>query len=120
MRKYDAEELKLLNIQIGCVLRLARLRKGLSQEDLAVLLESNSTMIGRVERAKNISGWNKLFSISQELGVDYCSLFVLVRKDQLLSVVEESLKFENKLTGEKAGYFTKLKAAIANQYDLLK
>ncbi|KGO85905.1 DNA-binding protein [Flavobacterium rivuli WB 3.3-2 = DSM 21788] len=119
MRKYDAAELKLLNIQIGCVLRLARLQKYLSQEDLAALLESNSTMIGRVERAKNVSAWNKIFSISQELEVDYSSLFILMSKDQLLSIVDESLKFENKLTGEKAIYFDKLKAEIAKQYDLL-
>lgn len=120
MVKYNLEELKLLNIQIGCVLRLERLRKGLSQEDLAVLLDSNSTMIGRIERSKNESGWSKIFLISQELEINYCDLFVLMRKDELLAIVEQSLVLESKLTAEKERYFIKLKIEIVNQYDKLK
>ncbi|WP_303316595.1 helix-turn-helix transcriptional regulator [Flavivirga abyssicola] len=120
MRKYGEIELHLLNIQIGCVLRLARLKKGLSQHNLSLMLGSNPTMVGRVERFENISGWDKIYFISQQLDVDFSSLFILKSKDDLLSIVEESLKLESKLTQDKRDYYTFLKTTISNKYDLLK
>jgi transcriptional regulator with XRE-family HTH domain len=118
MRKYSEVELELLNIQIGCVLRLARLKKGLSQHNLSLLLGSNPTMVGRVERSENVSGWDKILSISQQLDIDFCSLFVLKGKDELLSIVEESFKLEDKLTQEKRDYYNFLKTTITNKYNL--
>ncbi|TGV00743.1 helix-turn-helix domain-containing protein [Flavivirga rizhaonensis] len=120
MRKYDEIELHLLNIQIGCVLRLARLEKGLSQHSLSLMLGSNPTMVGRVERFENVSSWDKIYSISEQLDVDFCSLFILKSKDDLLSIVEASLKLESKLTQDKRDYYTFLKTTITNKYDLLK
>jgi transcriptional regulator with XRE-family HTH domain len=119
MRKYNEVEIELLNIQIGCVLRLGRLKKGLSQHNLSLILGFNPTMIGRVERAENISGWDKLLSISQELEIDFCGLFILMGKNELLSIVKESLKLEDKLTQEKREYYSFLKTLISNKYDLL-
>lgn len=120
MRKYSQVELELLNIQIGCVLRLARLKKGLSQHSLSLMLGSNPTMVGRVERSENVCGWDKIFSISQQLDTDFCSLFVLKDKDELLSIVEDSFKLEDKLTQEKGDYYSSLKTSITNKYNLLK
>jgi transcriptional regulator with XRE-family HTH domain len=119
MRKYNKLELELLNIQIGCMLRLARLKKGLSQHDLAVKLEYNPTMIGRVERFENVSSWDKIFSISQQLNIDFYNLFILQNKDQLLSIVEESFKFEAKLTQEKKDYYNFLQKTIVKKFSLL-
>ncbi|WP_303316757.1 helix-turn-helix transcriptional regulator [Flavivirga abyssicola] len=120
MRKYGKIELHLLNIQIGCVLRLARLKKGLSQHSLSLMLGSNPTMVGRVERFENVSGWDKIYFISQQLDVDFSNLFILKSKDDLLSIVEESLKLESKLTQDKRDYYIFLKMTITNKYDLLK
>ncbi|GAA3588013.1 helix-turn-helix transcriptional regulator [Flavivirga amylovorans] len=120
MGKYGEIELHLLNIQLGCVLRLARLKKGLSQHSLSLMLGSNPTMVGRVERFENVSGWDKIYSISQQLDVDFSNLFILKSKDNLLSIVEESLKLENKLTQDKRDYYTFLKTTITNKYNLLK
>jgi transcriptional regulator with XRE-family HTH domain len=117
MRKYSQAELELLNIQIGCVLRLARLKQNISQHDLGLRLESNSTMIGRIERFANISGWDKVFALSQELEVDFCSLFILKTKVDLLSIVEESLSYEDKLTEKKKAYYDNLKIFIVNKFD---
>ena len=116
MTKYGEIEFELLNIQIGCLLRLARLKKGLSQHNLSLLLGSNPTMVGRVERSENISGWDKILLISQELDVDFCSLFVLKAKEELLSIVDESFKLEDKLTQEKADYYSYLKKTIENKF----
>lgn len=120
MRKYSQVELELLNIQIGCVLRLARLRKGLSQHSLSLVLGSNPTMVGRVERSENVSGWDKILSISQQLDIEFCSLFILKGKDELLAIVEDSFKLEEKLTHEKGEYYSSLKTTITDKYNLLK
>jgi len=120
MRKYSEVELELLNIQIGCMLRLARLKKGLSQHSLSLMLGSNPTMVGRVERSENVSGWDKVLSISQQLDIDFCNLFVLKSKNELLAIVEESFKLEGKLTQEKHDFYNYLKSTITNKHNLLK
>lgn len=117
MRKYNEDELKLINVQIGCLLRLARLKKGLSQHNLSLILGSNPTMVGRIERFENISSWDKLYSICQQLDVDFCDLFTLRSKDELLSIVEESFKLEDKLTIEKKEYYNILKITIIKEYN---
>lgn len=117
MRKYNEDELKLINIQIGCLLRLARLKKGLSQHNLSLILGSNPTMVGRIERFENISSWDKLYSISQQLDIDFCDLFNLRSKDELLSIVDESFKLEDKLTVEKKEYYSILKTTITRGYN---
>lgn len=119
MREYTKVEIHLLNIQIGCILRLARLKKKLSQHNLGLLLGYNSTMIGRVERFENVSGWDKIFSISQQLNVNYCNLFILKNKDALISIVNESFQMEEKLTQEKIDYYNFLKKTIISNFDLL-
>ena len=120
MTKYGENILKLLAIQIGCVLRLARLNKRLSQHELSLLLGTNSTMIGRIERAEHMAGWDKILLISQQLDIEYCSLFVLMNKNDLLSVVDKSLNKEEKLTTEKTAYYHTLKRIIENHYNSIK
>lgn len=116
MKEFRHIEIDLLNIQLGCILRLARLKKGLSQQELSLAFGSNSTMIGRIERAENFSSWDKIYSISEYLNVDYCSLFNLMNKDELLSIVEESLNLEEKLTQKKREYYFSLKITITDKY----
>lgn len=120
MRKYGELEIKLLNIQIGCVLRLARLKENLSQLNLALTLNTSSTMIGRVERFEHVSGWDTIFSISQYFQIDFCSLFILKSKEEILLIIEESLGLEKKLTEKKGQYYVDLKKKVNEQYTLLK
>lgn len=70
MQKYSDRELVLLSLQVGCTIRLERLRRSLSQEDLGLLLGSNSTMIGRIERAETGTAWQNLMKVSQELNMN--------------------------------------------------
>lgn len=116
MKIYNKKEIKLLNIQIGCVLRYARLEKGLSQHELALLMDTNPTMIGRIERSENVSSWDKIFSLSQQLDIKFCKLFTLKEKDQLLLLIEKSYELEEKLTGEKKNYYNHLKKRIEEEY----
>lgn len=120
MRKYNEDEIELLNIQIGCIIRLARLKKGLSQHNLSLVLGTNPTMVGRIERFENFSSWDKIFSICQQLNIDFSNLFDLKGKDELLSIVEESFSLEDKLTLEKKDYYSYLKTTITNKYKSLK
>ena len=102
----------MLNIQIGCILRYARLKKGLSQLELSLLLGTNPTMVGRVERFENVSGWDKIYLICQQLEIDFTGLFNLKSKDELLSLVNGSIKLDTKLTKEKKEYYESLKIKI--------
>lgn len=120
MEEYCEREIHVINIQVGCILRLNRLKNGLSQHDLALLLGTNPTMIGRVERSESISGWDKIYMISRQLNVDFCSLFILKSRQDLLSIVEDSLQYEVKLSQEKKDFYSILKETINKEYDLLE
>lgn len=120
MGKSNKIELNLINLQIGCVLRLARLKQNLSQDKLGGRIEYSSTMIGRVERGESVSGWDKIYTISKSLNVNFNSLFILKDKDTLISIVEESFKLEVKLTQEKVDYYNFLKKTLINQFILLE
>lgn len=102
------------------MLRLARLKKKLSQQNLALILGYNSTLVGRVERFENVSSWDKIFLISQQLDIDFCNLFILKNKDALIAIVEESFRLEEKLTKEKTDYYKFLKKTIIIKFDLLR
>ncbi|SFS83842.1 DNA-binding transcriptional regulator, XRE-family HTH domain [Zhouia amylolytica] len=119
MVKYSEEEIELLGIQIGCVIKLARLTKGLSQEELSLLVGSNSTNIGRIERAEHTSGWDKLLMICQQLNIDHSKLFLLKNEKSLLDIVDQSLSLEKKLNQDKKDYYTFLKKSISNKFKSL-
>jgi transcriptional regulator with XRE-family HTH domain len=120
MGKSSKIELNLINLQIGCILRLARLKQNLSQDKLGGRIDYSSTMIGRVERAESVSGWDKIYTISKYLNISFNSLFILKDKDTLISIVEESFNLEEKLTQEKIDYYNFLKKTIINQFILLE
>lgn len=112
-------ELNLINLQIGCMLRLARLKQNFSQHSLGVRIGYTSTMIGRVERAESVSGWDKIYTISRYLRIDFKSLFVLKSLESLILIVEESFNLEVKLTQEKIDYYNFLKKSLRAKFDFL-
>lgn len=120
MLTYSKTEKEILNIQIGCVLRLARLENGLSQFQLGLELGTNETMIGRIERAINFSSWDKIFILSEYLAIEFSSLFKLKSKKELLKIVENSFDLEEKLTEQKKVYYKELMNTITEKYSLLE
>ena len=71
----NTEERKMLLRQLGLSIKLARVRKGLSQEELAELAGLHRTYIGMVERAeRNITVIN-LVQIAKALDVSLDKLF---------------------------------------------
>ncbi|WP_026451469.1 helix-turn-helix domain-containing protein [Aequorivita capsosiphonis] len=119
MTKYSEIELNLINIQIGCVIRLARLKRNLSQHELSLIIGTNPTMVGRVERFENESSWNKIYCISQQLEINFFDLFVLKSKEELLNIVDESLSLEEKLTTVKRDYYFTLRSTITAKFNSL-
>lgn len=106
------KEIKQLEIQIGCVLRYERLKKGFSQLELALKFDSNPTLIGRIERAESLSGWDKIYFLVRLLQVDPKDIYNLKSKKELLKIVSESQKLEDKLTTEKSAYYEALEKKI--------
>lgn len=117
-RNYE-KEIEILKIQIGCVLRLARLRRNLSQHQLSLLVDTNSTTIGRIERNEIICGWDKLYLLSHKLDVEFSNLLDLKSERELLSIVKESLELDSKLTKDKKSFYASLKRTIKREYKLL-
>ncbi|MDV4043694.1 DNA-binding protein [Elizabethkingia anophelis] len=108
MQEYSNEELDALALQIGCIVRVERLRNGLSQENLGLLIGSNKTTIGRIERYENSTSWKILLQICQSLKIEYNSLFVLQPLPFILSIIRESYSLEEKLTAEKEKFYMNL------------
>lgn len=73
-------------------------------------------MVGRVERFENVSGWDKIYIISQQLEIDFIGLFNLKSKDELISIVNDSIKLDTKLTTEKKEYYESLKIKIKDGF----
>lgn len=119
MLEFNKLRLQIINIQIGCLFRYARLKRGISQGDLGLLIGYTSTMIGRVERFENFSGWDKIYTISKELNENFDKLYVLKTEAELLEIINESFKLEDRLNQEKIDYYDFLKKTIKNNFALL-
>jgi len=119
MRKYRSTEIELINIQVGCILRLARLRKGLSQLELGHQIDSNPTLIGRIERAEGKTSWEKIYMLCKQLDVNLCDILKIKGVDSLLSIVEEAMRYEDKLTQDKTNFYNSLKRRIQDLFKLL-
>lgn len=116
MNESKKEFLNLLNIQIGCIIKVNRLRKDKSQHDLSLAILSNPTAIGRIERAEVISGWDRIYILCQELNICISDLYNLLPQNDLLLMVDEIYSLEQKLNDEKKEYYSKLKATIKEKY----
>ncbi|WP_234110712.1 helix-turn-helix transcriptional regulator [Chryseobacterium sp. R2A-55] len=90
----------MLGLQIGCIIKLERLKKNLSQEDIGLTIGSNGMMVGRIERAEISTSWQNLLKICQAVGLKYESLFQLKSLEENLKIAESCLKLEKKLTKE--------------------
>tara|TARA_R110000764_G_scaffold164680_2_gene251704 strand:- start:8481 stop:8852 length:372 start_codon:yes stop_codon:yes gene_type:complete len=120
MNEYPKDLLELLNIQIGCIIKINRLRKDISQHDLSLILDLNPTAIGRIERAEVTSGWDRIYILSQELRIPFSDLFVLMPERDLLLIVHEILSLETKLNHEKKEFYRTLISKIKDKYTKIK
>ncbi|MET3535860.1 helix-turn-helix transcriptional regulator [Chryseobacterium limigenitum] len=108
MQEYSNEEIDFLALQIGCIVRVERLRQKISQEHLGLLIGSNKTTIGRLERYEHSTSWKILFKVCQLLKIEYNPLFILQSLDYVLLLINESYNLEDKLTAEKELFYKKL------------
>tara|TARA_R110002033_G_scaffold131555_1_gene171651 strand:- start:419 stop:790 length:372 start_codon:yes stop_codon:yes gene_type:complete len=120
MNENPKDLLELLNIQIGCIIKINRLRKRISQHELSLALELNPTAIGRIERAEVTSGWDRIYVLCQELKIPLSDLFVLLPEKDLLLIVDEILSLEQKLNDEKKEFYQTLISKIKDKYTKLK
>lgn len=119
MKKLSKVELEIINVSLGLIIKLNRLENEYSQLELGIRSNTDNTIVGRIERAEHVSNWQNLYKVSQQLGLDYCSLFIMKSKEELLELVDKCFKFETKLTKEKHRYYEELKVRIHNLFDQL-
>jgi transcriptional regulator with XRE-family HTH domain len=117
MDLYDKKYIELLNIQIGCIIKLHRLQQDLSQQQIAVAIDSTSTTIGRIERAEVVGGWDKIYMTSHTLKIDYNQLFILLPQKKLINMIDEIHSLDQKLNKEKETYYINLKEKVRNKYN---
>ncbi|AQX00287.1 helix-turn-helix transcriptional regulator [Elizabethkingia anophelis] len=120
MQEYNEELLELLGLQIGSIVRLERLKKKLSQTDLGLMIGTNNTTIGRIERYESDTSWRKLFQICQILEIEFNTLFNLLPLESIIKIIAGCVKLEGKLTAEKKEYYKFLEKSIYNKYKKLK
>ncbi|WP_312285899.1 helix-turn-helix transcriptional regulator [Chryseobacterium gleum] len=120
MQEYSNEEIEALGLQIGCIIRLGRLRRKLSQEDLGLLIGSNNTTIGRIERYENNTNWKHLIKVCQALEIDFQSLFHLQSLDNILLIIKECFGLEEKLTTQKKQYYYDLETEAKKIFKKIK
>lgn len=117
MTNYSKIEIEIINISLGLTVKLRRLEYKYSQLDLGIISETDNTLIGRIERAEHIVGWNVIMLVSQKLNINFSSLFVLKTKEEVLELIEDCLALETKLTQQKRAFYDKLKGRVNDLYD---
>lgn len=120
MQKYSNEEIDFLSLQIGCIIRVERLRQKISQENLGLLIGSNKTTIGRLERYEHSTSWKTLYKICQLLKIEYNSLFILKSLDYVLLIIKESYSLEEKLTVEKELFYKNLEIDAKEKFSIIQ
>lgn len=91
---WNVEELKF---QIGLIFRLFRLRKELSQFQLANEIDLSKDYIGRIERAVTNPSIEIILTICNFLEVDITKLVTKLNPEQLEDIAGEILMLEAKL-----------------------
>lgn len=120
MQEFSNEEIDALGLQIGCIVKVERLRRRLSQDDLGLMFESNGTTIGRIERYENSTSWTTLLKVCRLLELDFHSLFILQPLESILSIIKECVSLEKKLTAQKELYYRNLEIAAEEKFSKLK
>lgn len=120
MQEYSNEEIDALGLQIGCLIRVERLRKKISQENLGLIIGSNNTTIGRIERFENSTNWKHLLKVCQTLNLDFHSLFNLQPLANILTIIKECISLEDRLTSQKEQYYKDLEIAVKRAFKDIK
>ena len=120
MQEFSNEEIDALGLQIGCKVKVERLRRGLSQGDLGLMFGSNGTTVGRIERYENSTSWTNLLKVCQLLELDFHSLFLLQPLELVVAVIKECVSLEKKLTVQKELYYINLEIAAKEKFSKLK
>lgn len=97
MYKWSFEEIKS---QIGIIFKLYRLRKGLSQFQLANEVDLSKDYIGRIERGKTNPTIEIIICICNFLELDIIQVVSKLNQSQLDSVIKETILLEEKFKNQ--------------------
>jgi len=97
MYKWESEEIKS---QIGIIFKLYRLRKGLSQFQLANEIDLSKDYIGRIERGTTNPTIEIIITVCNFLEVDIIQVFSKLNQSQLESIISETILLEEKFKNQ--------------------
>jgi len=75
---------EIVQPNFGIRIKMLRLNKGLSQQQLADLIELSEDQVGNIERGKSWVGEQTLALLANTLGVPQSSLFDYTRNDEFV------------------------------------
>lgn len=97
MYKWESEEIKS---QIGIIFKLYRLRKGLSQFQLANEIDLSKDYIGRIERGTTNPTIEIIITVCNFLEVDIIQVVSKLNQSQLESIISETILLEEKFKNQ--------------------
>jgi len=97
MYKWNSEEIKN---QVGLFFKLYRLRKGLSQFQVATEIDLSKDYIGRIERGKTNPTIEIIIAICNFLEIDILNVFSKISQSQLDSMINETKLLEEKFKNQ--------------------
>lgn len=97
MYKWNNEEIK---VQIGVIFKLYRLKKGLSQFQLANEIDLSKDYIGRIERGKTNPTVDIIVSICNFLELDIAQVFSKLSSEKFESISRETILLEEKFKNQ--------------------
>lgn len=93
MYKWTSEEIRK---QIGIFFKLYRLRKALSQFQVATELDLSKDYIGRIERGKANPSIDIIIAVSNFLEIDLLVMFTKIDQSHIDSMINESRILDEK------------------------
>lgn len=75
-----------MKVKFGWIVKKIRISKGMSQHDLAVILEISRSHIGRLENGEKQPSLNMIFKIAEALGVTASSIIAAMEGQETLAI----------------------------------
>lgn len=97
MYKWTSEEIRN---QIGIFFKLHRLRKGLSQFQVATEIDLSKDYIGRIERGNTNPSIEIVIAICNFLEIDLLDMFSKISQSQIDSMISETKVLEEKFKNQ--------------------
>ena len=98
--------------RVGARIKILRMNKGLTQEELSELVGINSKYLSGIERGRENPTFNTLIKLANSLHVDLGEVFVMLEAEDPEQNVEYAHELLDNATGEQSKVVYKVLRAV--------